>query len=213
MMMDIVGGRIFYINSNSDETVKFYDSNFQEIANVAVGDSPAYYQITSEGTSGKAKYYVFDTTYTPTYTGKFYWTYKKNGSWVYEEVGTTDNLGSGKANTLKIMAVRDGEYITDTADTSSEDPTETIWWYINYMNTQKVGGCDDWFIGSFQDNVKLRNFMNDQSITGYGLSSGLLTSAEYDQDTNYAYAVKDTSGTFMYDKNAGTHKGCAIRTF
>ena len=144
-----VGGRIFFINNNSDEVVRFYDSQGNVLSNVAVGDTPAYYDVISVGTSGKEKYYVYDTEYTPTYTGKFYWTYKKDGNWVNEEVGTTDNLGSGKANTLKIMAVRNGEYITDAADPDSQNPTETLWWYINYMNTQEIGGCDDWYIGSF----------------------------------------------------------------
>ena len=55
--------------------------------------------------------------------------------------------------------------------------------------------------------------MNDNSITGYGLSSGLFTSAEYDEDTTKAYAIKNTTGTFMYDKSSGTHVGCAIRSF
>lgn len=213
-----VGGRIFYIEDNkfSDEVVEFYDAQGNVLQNVGVGDSPASYKIVDPGTKGKDKYFVFDTTYTLSYTGKFYWTYMKDGSWVYEDTDTDDNHGSGKANTLKVMAIRNGEYITDHADSSSQDPTETIWWYIDYMNTHKIGGCDDWYIGSYQDNKELRTFMTDPEVSialDYGLDYGLLASVDYEQDITHAYAVKDVSGTYMYDKKDSTHKGCAIRSF
>ena len=210
---DPVGGRIFYINSNSTEVVEFYDAQGNVIQNVAVGDSPAKYKVTDKG-NGKKKYYILDTTYTPIYTDTFYWTYKKDGNWVYEDTGAVDNLGSGKTNTLNIMAIRDGEYITEHADPESVSPTPTIWWFINYMNTNKIGGCSDWCIGSFQDYIKLKDFLVAESLEStYHLDDGLFTSVDYDVDITHAYVIKTATGTFEYPKNSSSVKGCAIRYF
>ena len=170
-----VGGRIFYIDSNSDETVEFYDANGNVLSNVAVGDTPAYYKVTSAGVSGKEKFYVYyDTLYSDNR-----WTYYENGNYVYESTGFTSlTIGAGRTNTAGIMTLHDGAYITN-------DPggTPTIWYTIKNCRDTLLGGCSDWFIGSMDELEALRLFISD-NISALGLTdlftNQIWSSSEHD---------------------------------
>ena len=148
-----VGGRIFYIDSNSDETVKFYDSQFQEISNVAVGDTPMYYKVTSAGVSGKEKYYVY---YPEVYTS-LYWTYMdSNYNYKYEETGITgSDIGEGKTSTSLIMSIDNGAYISDFNN------RKTIWKKIQEVRDAAIGGCSDWYLPSSSEFFELKSIVPD----------------------------------------------------
>ena len=134
---DPVGGAIFYIDSSADGEYEFYDAEGNVISSVAVGDSPAMYKVLTPGT--KDKYYVCNTTLYP----KSRWTYYKNGKFVYTSLGTSLNIGTGRANTATVMAADDGAYITMD---SSGYPT--IWYQLQLTRDAAAGGCDDWFVPS-----------------------------------------------------------------
>ena len=168
-----VGGMIFYIDSNSTKTYKFYDSSYNEIQNVAVGDTPAFYEEISEG-NGKEKYYVY---HDDCYTG-LWWTYKKNGGFILENISSTSiDIGAGKTNTQIVMSIRDGEYITDHA-TETSDIYPTLWKTIMNARDAILGGCTDWFCGSKNELEQLRLFMaaNGSVVTNYFSSQGIFSS-------------------------------------
>ena len=138
-----VGGIIFYIDSNSDETVEFYDAQGNVISNVAVGDTPSYYKVTSAGVSGKEKFYIFDNTL---YNNK-YWGYKDI------DIGNTGKLiGDGKLNSYTVLS------ITDTSQYASG----SVWEWITEQNNNKLNSCNDWYIGSENEIEALRIFSNQQ---------------------------------------------------
>lgn len=148
-----VGGRIFYIDPNSDETVEFYDAQGNVISNVVVGNMPAYYKITSAGVSGKDKFYVYKEE---VYTNKV-WTYYENGSWVHENTGfTSQAIGDGKSNTAGIMSLHDGAYITNNAYGET-----TIWYQIQQCQLNRLDNCNDWYIGTKGELEALRLFINE----------------------------------------------------
>lgn len=145
-----VGGRIFYIDSNSDETVKFYDSNFNELSSVAVGDTPSYYKVTSAGVSGKEKYFV----YTDTIGENKYWGYYNI------EVPVHAYSEPGKLCTSETLAVED----------TSIYHTGSIWEWIVNQNNNNLNYCNDWYIGSNGEIQNLREFLdssNDSSLINY----------------------------------------------
>ena len=142
-----VGGRIFYIDSNSDETIKFYDSQFQEISNVAIGDTPMYYKVTNVGTSGKEKYYVYDNM-----TGLV-----ESKWWGYDGIttgATSTSIGSGKSNTSTIISIQD----------TSSYSSQSMFTYLNDVQNAGTGinNCKDWYIGSRDEltQFKLSNLEN-----------------------------------------------------
>ena len=155
-----VGGRIFYIDPNSDETVEFYDVNGSELSNIDVGSTPAYYKVTSAGVSGKDKYYVYKDEF---YSADRLWTYYDNGSWVYESLGTSKDIGTGKTNTSSIMTIHDGAYISENTDAPSKYPT--VWYQVQQWNLNKLDNCSDWYIGSHNELDALRLFIDDNILT------------------------------------------------
>ena len=156
-----VGGKIFYIDSSSDEEVIFYNAQGVVIPSVSVGDTPAYYYISNPGISGKDKYYIYDNA-----TGLV------NKPWGYYDITTgvnTDTIGSGKTNTAAILN------ITDTSDYT----TNSIFYYLS--STQNAGtgvnGCNDWFIGSKAELDALRNSNLETWFTNYYIWSSVEYSA------------------------------------
>ena len=184
-----VGGRIFYIDSNSDETVKFYDTQGVELESVEVGDTPSYYKVTNVGTSGKDKYYVYKSYAEASKR----WTYKdSNNTWVYENLGTSTAIGTGKTNTSTLLAANSGAYASTSV---------TVWYVINNARNNNMDGCDDWFLGSKDETEQYRLFLvNNPS---YGTFTGPWTSSEYDDTNAYAYA----NGAWQTNAQKNTNKG------
>ena len=150
-----VGGKIFYIDYTSDGIYEFFDANGNLIKNVQVGDRPYYYRVIKKGS--KDKYYVYhDEIYS-----NLRWTYCKDKGYVYESLGTSNDIGSGKTNTEKVMAKDNGVYITVN---SNEFPT--IWYQLQQIRNAKAGGCDDWFIPSLYEVEKLRKAIKSGIIAG-----------------------------------------------
>ena len=162
-----VGGTIFYIDNTADGTYEFYDTDGNTIENVDVGDKPYAYKVVTPGT--KDKYYVY---HDELYEGN--WTYYKDGAYVYEYLGMSESIGSGKTNTETVMAKDSGAYIT--ADSNG---FPTIWYLLQQARDAKVGGCDDWFVPSRDEGEELRNaigFQRTSSTAGPAiLSAGRVT--------------------------------------
>ena len=150
-----VGGTIFYIDDTADGIYEFFDAEGNPIKNVQVGDRPYYYRVIKKG--AKDKYYVYhDEVY-----DNLRWTYCKDKGYVYESLGTSNDIGSGKTNTEKVMAKDNGVYITAN---SNEFPT--IWYQLQQIRNAKADGCDDWFIPSKDEVEKLRLVIKSGIIAG-----------------------------------------------
>ena len=87
-----VGGTIFYIDDDADGTYEFFDIDGNLMENVQVGDRPHTYRVVERGS--RDKYYVY---HDKIYSGL--WTYYEKGSYAYDLLDTSEEIGSGKANT------------------------------------------------------------------------------------------------------------------
>lgn len=207
-----VGGRIFYIDSNSDEVVEFYDAQGNPLSNVVVGDTPTYYKVTSTGVSGKEKYYVYyDYEYTISH-----WSCKEGDTWVNENLETLTSMGSGKSNTNTIMAKDNGKYIVSSISPSNYP---TVWYMIQSLRTNLTGGCDDWYLGSLEEMEELKLFMDafeSQGITNLfnTTSHGFWTSSEVDYNRNKIHTWQNKNWS-TYNKSGDFYmKGSVfIRSF
>lgn len=150
-----VGGKIFYIDDTADGIYEFFDADGNPIKNVQVGDRPYYYRVIKKGS--KDKYYVYrDKVY-----DNLEWTYCKDKGYVHESLGTSEDIGSGKTNTEKVMAKDNGVYIT-----VNSNGRPTIWHQLQQIRNAKADGCDDWFIPSLYEVEKLRKAIKSGIITG-----------------------------------------------
>ena len=192
-----VGGTIFYIDDTADGAYEFFDAGGNPIYDVQVGDRPYYYRVIKKGS--KDKHYVYHDEIYSNLRG----TYCKDKSYVYESLGTSNDIGSGKTNTEKVMAKDNGAYITEDSD-----GYPTIWYQLQRIRNAKVGGCDDWFILSPYEVEKLREVIKSGSVTGgtiagssYGdsvFNSKWLWSSSEDSDQtawlwNYSYQFWNNS--------------------
>ena len=148
----LVGGTIFYIDDTADGTYEFFDADGNVIESVQVGDKPYAYRVIAPGT--KDKYYVY---HDELYEGN--WTYYKDGAYVYEYLGMSESIGSGKTNTEIVMAKDNGAYIT--ADSNG---IPTIWYRLQQARLAKAGGCNDWFIPSRDEAEELREAIGFQVV-------------------------------------------------
>ena len=150
----LVGGTIFYIDDTADGVYEFFDANGSLINGVDVGDAPYAYKVVTPGS--KDKYYVY---HDELYEGN--WTYYKDGAYVYEYLGMSESIGSGKTNTEIVMAKDNGAYIT--ADSNG---ILTIWYRLQQARLAKAGGCNDWFIPSRDEAEELRKAIGFQTVPG-----------------------------------------------
>ena len=148
-----VGGTIFYIDDTADGTYEFFDVNGNVIEDVQVGDKPYAYRIVTPGT--KDKYYVY---YDKRYKGS--WA-SEHDYYVYDSLGTSTSIGSGKTNTEIVMTKDDGAYVSVDAKGKP-----TIWSQLEQARNEKVGGCDDWFVPSMKEIDELRLAIKSGAITG-----------------------------------------------
>ena len=161
-----VGGTIFYIDDTADGVYEFFDTWGNPVENVQVGDRPYYYRIIEKGS--KDKYYVYyDKVY-----DNLRWTYYKDKEYVYEDVYESLNTCRlGKTNTEIVMAKDNGAYITKDSKGYS-----TIWYQLQQVRNDKVGGCDDWFVPSGWEMERLRRAIKKGAITG-----GTIAGSSYEE--------------------------------
>ena len=148
-----VGGTIFYIDDKADGAYEFFDVNGNVIEDVQVGDKPYAYRVVTPGT--KDKYYVY---YDKRYEGSWASEYDDH---IYDSLGTSTSVGSGKTNTEKVMAENDGIYVP-----KDSGGLPTIWYQLQQARNERAGGCDDWFVPSKKEIVALRLAIKSGSITG-----------------------------------------------
>jgi len=164
-----VGGIIFYIDSTADGTYTFYNANGTQVSAPSVGTDCTGWTYEVTGAS-KDKYYV---VYNELYTSKRWCPYI-DGAYVKVSTGyTATAIGSGKTNTAGIMAIDNGKYIQ--ADSNGYP---TVWYQIQQMRTNKVGGCDDWFVGSEYELDALRTSNAGDSATWFS-GNYIWSSSEY----------------------------------
>lgn len=197
-----VGGKIFYIDPDDNGAVyHFFDQHGEEIE-VGIGDSPFAYTVT--GTPTKDKYYVF---YPSAYTSKR-WTYYSNGEYVYNSLGTQDGVGKGRANTTLVMAADDGAYVTNDSN-----GVATIWYALSQMNTNKIGGCDDWFVPSKAEVEKIRTAKDadNNAITTLFTNTYIWSSSEY--SAQYAWYWRYDNQTWYSNVKSDNYALVGVRAF
>ena len=147
-----VGGTIFFIDNTADGKYEFFDVDGNLMENVQVGDRPHTYRVVEKGS--KDKYYVY---HDKVYSGL--WTYSEKGSYAYDLLDTSEDIGSGKANTEKAMA-------NDSYITADAKGYPTIWYQLQQVRNDKAGGCDDWFVPSVDEFEELRKAVESGSVRG-----------------------------------------------
>ena len=161
-----VGGTIFYIDDTADGVYEFFDTWGNLLENVQVGDRPYYYKVIKKGS--KDKYYVYyDEVF-----DKLRWTYYKDKEYVYEDVyEALSTFRLGKINTETVMAKDNGAYIT-----ANSCGYPTIWYQLQKVRNDKVGGCDDWFVPSGREAERLRRAIKAGAVTG-----GIIAGSSYEE--------------------------------
>lgn len=191
-----VGGRIFYIDSNSDETVEFHDAQGNVISNVAVGDTPAYYKVTSAGVSGKEKFYIYNSQ------GSLI---EAPTSWGYSGILTNASglsVGEGKSNTNLVLSI---EYTSQST---------LIWDSLKSINNDRLGSCADWFIGSKDELEELRLYMNSIEDTSiFDNYHYIRSSSEVNLNTSYTWLVNSWSSDTSKGDYGSRWRSAAIRSF
>lgn len=118
--------------------------------------------------ANKDKFYVYEST-TELAISKY---------WGYFNITTSatgNSIGAGKTNTSTILA------ITDT----SEYASGSIWEYIRNMRTNKVNGCDDWFVGCDAEYDQLRS--SGTTGASWFSSKFIWSSREYNSSKAYLW--------------------------
>ena len=172
-----VGGTIFFIDNTADGKYEFFDIDGNLMENAQVGDRPYYYRIIEKGS--KDKYYVYRDR---AYSGL--WTYYEKGSYAYDLLDTSEDIGSGKANTEKAMA-------NDSYVTADAKGYPTIWYQLQQVRDDEVGGCDDWFVPSVDEFEELRKAVESGSVRG-----GAVAGSSYDTSVfknKYLWSSSETS--------------------
>ena len=140
-----VGGRIFYIDPESDEEVAFFDIERKEIPAIGLGDMPYYYKVTKRG--NRPKYWIYHHRFSD------------RRMWEPDDidgvmVGTSEEFGKGAENTEKVLS----KYGICTGEDKG-----TIWDYVLKMRSEGFGECDDWFIPSKGELFRLREFFRSEA--------------------------------------------------
>lgn len=174
-----VGGTIFFIDNTADGKYEFFDIDGNLMENVQVGDRPHTYRVVEKGS--KDKYYIY---YDAIYTSKT-WTYYK-GRYTYDLLDTSEDIGSGKTNTEKAMAENGGIYVS-----KDSGGLPTIWYQLQQVRNDKVGGCDDWFVPSVDEIEELRKAVELGSVRG-----GIIAGSSYNTSVfknKYLWSSSETS--------------------
>ena len=181
-----VGGTIFFIDNTADGKYEFFDVDGNLMENVQVGDRPHTYRVVEKGS--KDKYYVY---HDKVYSGL--WTYYEKGGYAYDLLDTSEDIGSGKANTEKAMA-------NDSYVTADAKGYPTIWYQLQQARNDKAGGCDDWFVPSVDEFEELRKAVESGSVTG-----GIVAGSSYNTSVfrnKYLWSSSEVSllGAYAWDR-------------
>ena len=181
-----VGGAIFFIDNTADGKYEFFDIDGNPMENVQVGDRPHTYRVVEKGS--KDKYYVY---HDKVYSGL--WTYSEKGSYAYDLLDTSEDIGSGKTNTEKAMA-------NDSYITADAKGYPTIWYQLQQARNDKAGGCDDWFVPSVDEFEELRKAIESGNITG-----GIVAGSSYNTSVfrnKYLWSSSEVSllGAYAWDR-------------
>ena len=172
-----VGGAIFFIDNTADGKYEFFDIDGNLMENIQVGDRPHAYRVVEKGS--KDKYYVY---HDKIYSGL--WTYSEKGSYAYDLLDTSEDIGSGKTNTEKAMA-------NDSYIAADAEGYPTIWYQLQRVRNDKAGGCDDWFVPSVDEFEELRKAIESGSIKG-----GMIAGSSYSTsvfNNKYLWSSSETS--------------------
>ena len=142
------------------------------------------YKVLTPGT--KDKYYIF---HDEVYTSKR-WTYYKNGNYVYNKLGTSLNIGTGRANTATVMSADDGAYIA-----SDSNGYPTIWYQLQLTRNAAAGGCDDWFVPSRYEMEEVRK-SGLLPFSGKSIWSSSESDSYYAWDCNNGYWNSNDKGSY-----------------
>lgn len=193
----LVGGRIFFVDGESDEEVEFYDKEGRLIPEVKAGDMPYRYRITKKGS--KPKYWVYHHKFSK-------WLQWRPDEDKYRVlIGTSEEFLTGAENTKKAL---------DAFPANAEGFKDTIWAYILVMRSEKWGGCDDWFVPSKGELDVLRKFFQSETANELGLVNPfditwLWSSAEY--SAQYAW-FWNCNGQYWYNSyKLSNYSVCGVR--
>lgn len=196
-----VGGIIFYIDSTADGTYTFYNSNGTQVSAPTVGTDCTGWTYEVSGASKDKYYVVYDNLYTANR-----WCPYIDGAYVRVSTGyTATSIGSGKTNTAGIMAIDNGKYIQ-----AYSNGNPTVWYTISQMRSSKLGGCDDWFVGSEDELEQLRLSGAGNSATWF--SGNSIWSSSERSDSNAWRWNCDRSSWYNSRKNDG-YCVCGVRAF
>ena len=191
-----VGGRIFFIDNESTEEVEFFDIRGRKV-NPKVGSMPYSYRVTKEG--DRPKFWVFNSRMG---TWKRWIPYNTR----YTCLATLEKFGSGAENTEKAIEAFGIVYGKDR---------DTIWDFIIEMRALKVCGCDDWFVPSREEMVKLREFFTankgpDQLVDPFDIT--LLWSSS-GPSSSYAWLWTYYDQAWGYSYKGNYFSVCGVRAF
>jgi len=192
----LVGGRIFHIDTESDEEVAFYDEDGHVIVNVAVGDVPYRYKITKRGSL--PKYWVFSHDVSKPLQWKPLGVEGKT-------FGTSYDFGSGRANTEKVLA-----------DKSYAKSKETIWNYL--VELRKKTGICDWFVPSEEELEVLQTFFETHAdelklINLFNVAWLWTSSEDKEYSAQHARLWYSNGQGFDYFNKFNFYSLCAVRAF
>lgn len=166
-----VGGIIFYINTSSTNTYRFYNAQGQEVSAPSVGTDCTGWAYYKSGTDVD-KFYAY-------YPTRLSSPARSWGSGITAGA-YDDSIGSGKTNTQKVLAV------------TSAPPEGCIWQYIIYMRNNNINGCNDWFVGCPTEYDQLRN-SGTTGASWFTDSAGLVWSSRENES--------NTLNAFFWNKN------------
>ena len=181
-----VGGTIFYIDDTADGVYEFFDVDGNVIENVQVGDRPYAYRAVASGS--KDKYYVY---YDKRYKGSWASEYDDH---IYDSLGTSTSIGSGKTNTEILMTLGDGAYVS--ADAKGKP---TIWSQLQQARNERAGGCDDWFAPSKGEVEALRLAIKSGNITGGTIAGSSYGASIFTYKWLWSSSEYNSQGAWKWD--------------
>lgn len=168
-----IGGKVFLDNGDNGATYTFYDADKNEItySNLDSLNNAVYYTV--DGSGSKDRFYVVASDSSKSDYNSTYGVNRGDYSlWGYCYIttgATTDSIGSGKTNTAQILAIED----------TSGYYEDSIWKWLNDVNSNEYGGCSDWFIGS---NAECDALNSSGKVGSLFSSEELWSSVESDSD-------------------------------